>query len=62
MAASNLSSRVQALPGDPIFGVVERFKADPRPNKVNLAQGVYMDETGSTPIDRKSTRLNSSHT
>ena len=50
MAGSNLSSRVQALPGDPIFGVVERFKADPRPNKVNLAQGVYMDESGSTPI------------
>jgi aspartate/tyrosine/aromatic aminotransferase len=50
MAGSNLSARVQALPGDPIFGVVERFKADPRPNKVNLAQGVYMDESGSTPI------------
>lgn len=50
MAGFNLSSRVQALPGDPIFGVVEHFKADQRPNKVNLAQGVYMDESGSTPI------------
>ena len=38
MAGSNLSSRVQALPGDPIFGVVERFKADPRPNKVKIGR------------------------
>lgn len=29
---------------DPVFGLVEMFKADPRPNKVNLIAGIYKDE------------------
>jgi aspartate/tyrosine/aromatic aminotransferase len=35
---------------DAILGLMERFRADPRPDKVSLAAGVYVDATGSTPI------------
>ena len=37
-------------PPDPILGLSEAFRADPRPRKANLAVGVYVDETGSTPV------------
>ena len=37
-------------PPDPILGLTETFRADPRPEKVNLAVGVYVDDTGVTPI------------
>ena len=35
---------------DPILGLSEAFKADPRPGKVNLAVGVYVDDSGVTPV------------
>jgi aspartate/tyrosine/aromatic aminotransferase len=35
---------------DPILGLTEAFKADTRPEKVNLSVGVYVDETGVTPV------------
>ena len=50
MSEGALSARINDAPGDPIFGIVELFRADPRPNKINLAAGVYMDEQGVTPI------------
>jgi aspartate aminotransferase len=37
-------------PPDPILGLTETFRADPRPHKVNLAVGVYVDDTGTTPV------------
>lgn len=37
-------------PPDPILGLGEAFKTDPRPGKINLSVGVYKDELGSTPI------------
>ena len=37
-------------PPDPILGLTETFRADPRPQKVNLAVGVYVDDTGVTPV------------
>jgi aspartate/tyrosine/aromatic aminotransferase len=37
-------------PPDPILGLTETFRADPRPTKVNLAVGVYVDDTGVTPV------------
>lgn len=43
---------IQAAPADPILGLGETFKADPRTNKVNLGIGVYMDAQGDTPILR----------
>ena len=37
-------------PADPILGLTETFRNDPRPGKVTLAVGVYVDETGVTPV------------
>jgi len=50
MSEGALSARINDAPGDPIFGIVELFRADARPHKINLAAGVYMDEAGVTPI------------
>jgi aspartate/tyrosine/aromatic aminotransferase len=35
---------------DAILGLTERFRADDRPNKVSLASGVYVDDSGTTPV------------
>ena len=35
---------------DAILGLMERFRADDRPEKVSLASGVYVDESGVTPV------------
>jgi aspartate aminotransferase/aromatic-amino-acid transaminase len=43
---------VQPAPADPILGLSEAFAKDTRPTKVNLAVGVFKDETGATPILR----------
>ena len=37
-------------PPDPILGLAESFKADTRQNKVNLSVGVYVDDSGVTPV------------
>lgn len=42
--------RVSAAPADPILGLNESFAADPRPDKVNLGVGVFMNDDGVTPI------------
>lgn len=39
-------------PPDPILGLGEAFRNDPRPEKINLSVGVYKDEQGQTPILR----------
>ena len=44
------SRSLSPAPPDPILGLTEAFKADGRPGKVNLAVGVYIDETGVTPV------------
>ncbi len=41
---------LQPAPPDPILGLTEAFKKDPRSNKINLSVGVYKDENGETPI------------
>lgn len=41
---------VAYYPGDPILGLVEKFVADNRPNKVNLSIGIYFDENGHLPV------------
>ncbi|MCE9678467.1 aspartate/tyrosine/aromatic aminotransferase [Shewanella sp. AS1] len=43
-------NQVELAPADPILGLTDAFKADPRPNKVNLGVGIYKDESGKTPI------------
>jgi aromatic-amino-acid transaminase len=35
---------------DPILGLFEAYKADPRPHKVNLGIGIYCDEQGRVPV------------
>jgi len=42
--------QVTAAPADPILGLTEAFKADPRKDKINLGVGIYKDEAGNTPI------------
>ncbi|WP_221077127.1 amino acid aminotransferase [Agarivorans aestuarii] len=42
--------RVSAAPADPILGLTEAFKADDRPNKINLGVGIYKNEAGQTPV------------
>jgi aspartate/tyrosine/aromatic aminotransferase len=37
-------------PPDPILGLADAFRADPRPGKINLSAGVFIDETGTTPV------------
>lgn len=41
---------IDYYPGDPILSLVEKFIADPRPNKVNLSIGIYFDENGKLPV------------
>ena len=41
---------IEAAPADPILGLGEAFKAETRPEKVNLGIGVYKDAAGATPI------------
>ena len=41
---------ITAAPPDAILGLTEAFKQDPNPRKINLGAGVFVDETGRTPI------------
>ncbi|MBK1876254.1 amino acid aminotransferase [Pelagicoccus mobilis] len=41
---------VSLAPADPILSLTEAFKADSNPDKVNLSVGVFVDQTGTTPI------------
>lgn len=39
-----------AYADDPILGLFDVYKADPRPGKVNLGIGIYCDEAGQVPV------------
>ena len=41
--------KVDAYAGDPILSLMERFKEDPRSDKVNLSIGLYYNEDGAIP-------------
>lgn len=43
---------LQALPEDPILGLMAAFRADPAALKIDLGVGVYKDEHGRTPVLR----------
>lgn len=47
---SSIFSSVELAPRDPILGLNEQFKADPRDTKVNLGVGVYYDDNGNIPL------------
>ncbi|SUW65804.1 Aromatic-amino-acid aminotransferase [Buttiauxella agrestis] len=55
--------KVDAYAGDPILSLMERFKVDPRSDKVNLSIGLYYDENGVIPqlqaVAQAEERLNS---
>ena len=42
--------RLQAVPPDPILGIIAAHAADPNPRKIDLGIGVYKDESGNTPV------------
>jgi aspartate aminotransferase len=42
--------QLQAVPPDPILGIIAAHAADTNPNKIDLGIGVYKDEQGNTPI------------
>lgn len=54
--------KVDAYAGDPILSLMERFKEDPRSDKVNLSIGLYYNEEGIIPrlqaVAEAETRLN----
>lgn len=41
---------LQALPEDPILGLMAAFRADTATRKIDLGVGVYKDEHGKTPV------------
>ncbi len=45
-------NRVVRVPGDPILGLMEAYRGDPNPAKLDLGVGVYKDAQGLTPIPR----------
>ncbi|MEI8671083.1 aspartate/tyrosine/aromatic aminotransferase [Vibrio sp. SA48] len=47
---SVMFEKVVAAPADPILGLTEEFKKDPRTEKINLGVGIYKNEAGETPI------------
>ena len=49
MSFSPLAS-IALAPRDPILGLTEAFNLDPNPSKVNLGQGVYVDDSGKVPV------------
>ncbi|WP_027966712.1 aromatic amino acid transaminase [Halomonas halocynthiae] len=44
--------QIERVPGDAILGLIEAFKKDTNPNKVDLGVGVYRDAHGDTPVMR----------
>ena len=41
---------IEKAPPDPIFGLTDKFKSDPNPDKVNLGVGTFQDGRGKVPI------------
>ncbi len=45
-------ANIATAPPDSILGLTETYNADPNPEKMNLAVGVYKDSAGKTPVLR----------
>lgn len=45
-------SALHPQPADKILQLIQMFKDDPRPGKIDLGVGVYKDATGLTPVMR----------
>jgi aspartate aminotransferase len=42
--------QLQAVPPDPILGILAAYAQDPNPRKIDLGIGVYRDDEGNTPM------------
>ncbi|MGJ8524687.1 Aspartate aminotransferase [Halomonadaceae bacterium LMG 33818] len=42
--------KISRVPGDAILGLIDAYRQDTNPNKVDLGVGVYRDSSGHTPI------------
>src|SRR6185295_1642571 len=49
-AQSVMFDSLPLAPPDAILGLMDAFKQDANPKKINLSVGVYKDERGNTPI------------
>ncbi|MCD8338950.1 MAG: aspartate/tyrosine/aromatic aminotransferase [Burkholderiales bacterium] len=49
-SVSSVFDSIKMAPDDPILGLNEAFKEDPRKEKVNLGIGVYCTEDGKVPL------------
>jgi aromatic-amino-acid transaminase len=49
---TSIFAAIEAVPRDPILGLIEAYNLDPRPVKVNLGVGVYLAEDGRIPVLR----------
>ena len=47
---NDMFEKIIAAPADPILGLTDEFKADPRTHKINLGVGIYKNEAGNTPV------------
>lgn len=45
-----LFDSAELAPADPILGLTDAFRLDPRPEKINLGVGVFVDDSGRTPV------------
>jgi aromatic-amino-acid transaminase len=45
-----LLDRLEAQPADPLIALIGLFRADPRPEKIDVGVGVFRDPAGNTPI------------
>ncbi|MDR0994551.1 MAG: aminotransferase class I/II-fold pyridoxal phosphate-dependent enzyme, partial [Verrucomicrobiota bacterium] len=43
-------NQIAFAPADPILGLTEAYRNDPRTPKVNLGVGVFVDDRGVTPV------------
>ncbi len=41
---------LQQIPADPLLGIIEKFRKETKPQKIDLGVGVYKDELGQTPV------------
>jgi aspartate aminotransferase len=48
--SETMLDRLNAVPPDPILGIIAAHAADTNPKKIDLGIGVYRDEAGNTPI------------
>lgn len=48
--ATPLFGKIEPFAGDPVFALVDMYRADPNPAKVNLSIGVFTNEDGKLPV------------